>query len=597
MGKAHARTQAHRAAAGYLRRSTDRQEQSLEDQRDAVESYAQSEGLRIVEWFVDDAISGTSTEARKGFQSLIRASQKPSCPFHYVLVYDVKRFGRVDTDEAGYYRHLLRRADVEVIYTSEGFNGGDSDDLLRSVKQWQARAESKDLSKVTIRGQMSVVDKGYWGGGVPPYGYDLLYEDGTGRPIRRIRFATDGSKEEYEPDGNLIRVHPRGTRLARPKSDRPRLVLGDDDRVALVRRIFMMYVEEGLGYRTIAEKLNLEGIPSPRDGHWSRTTDRAWGVGTIRSMILNGNYTGDTHWNRRSFSKFHRISGGSARERLRRRSDKPDWNPKKDWIIVKETHPAIISRETFRRVVAERQAGRLRSLRASYRSGKAKQSSYLLSGLLQCACGHSFNGQSSTKGKRLSSGQVLKTAYYICGGYLQKGRAKCVRFRIPHEELQKLIWEMVQRRLQYVCSGGAGLVTRMIRRQWGAGRPDPVKEKQHLHATIEEINRRASTLVDGLSATAAELVKEKLEALGYDRRLLEIKLAELEARLPSIGIDPNTVVSEMQTYLGHLSRVRESASLDQQKRFLRGLISSIEVNPRNGRATVTWRLVPVPWVE
>ena len=90
-----------KVAAGYLRRSTDRQEQSLEDQRQAIETYAEREGFTVIDWYVDDAISGTTTEARKAFQALIEASQKPKCAFRYVLVYDVKRFGRVDTDAAG----------------------------------------------------------------------------------------------------------------------------------------------------------------------------------------------------------------------------------------------------------------------------------------------------------------------------------------------------------------------------------------------------------------------------------------------------------------------------------------------------------------
>ena len=124
MESSHAQQDELRVAAGYLRRSTDRQEQSLDDQRQAIEIYAEREGFSVVKWFVDDAISGTSTEARKAFQAMIAAAQEPNCPFRHVLVYDVKRFGRVDTDEAGYYRYLLRQAGVEVIYTSEGFNGG-----------------------------------------------------------------------------------------------------------------------------------------------------------------------------------------------------------------------------------------------------------------------------------------------------------------------------------------------------------------------------------------------------------------------------------------------------------------------------------------
>ena len=49
--------------------------------------------------------------------------------FGYILCYDVSRFGRVETDEAGYYRHLLSKAGVEVKYVAEGFHGDDTDDL------------------------------------------------------------------------------------------------------------------------------------------------------------------------------------------------------------------------------------------------------------------------------------------------------------------------------------------------------------------------------------------------------------------------------------------------------------------------------------
>ena len=46
--------------------------------------------------------------------------------FKFVLVYDIKRFGRGDNDEAGYYRFQLRRNGVEIIYVSENFNGDDT---------------------------------------------------------------------------------------------------------------------------------------------------------------------------------------------------------------------------------------------------------------------------------------------------------------------------------------------------------------------------------------------------------------------------------------------------------------------------------------
>ena len=154
-----------RAAIGYVRRSTDRQEQSIPDQKKAIEKYTNDRDLRLLRFYVDDAISGTSTIGRRAFQDMIADAKRRSCDFGFVVVYDVKRFGRVDNDEAGYYRYILRTEGVEIIYVSENFTGDGTDDLLRPVKQWQAREESKDLAKVVIRGQLSKTESGGGDGG------------------------------------------------------------------------------------------------------------------------------------------------------------------------------------------------------------------------------------------------------------------------------------------------------------------------------------------------------------------------------------------------------------------------------------------------
>lgn len=68
-------------AVGYLRRSTDRQEQSIGDQRSAIEAYAETSGFRIVRYYTDDGISGTSTSGRRAFQKLIADAAKPNRDF------------------------------------------------------------------------------------------------------------------------------------------------------------------------------------------------------------------------------------------------------------------------------------------------------------------------------------------------------------------------------------------------------------------------------------------------------------------------------------------------------------------------------------
>src|SRR5262245_61733279 len=63
-------------AVAYLRRSTDRQDQSIADQRAAIERHAREHGFTIVREYIDDAISGADTESRKAFLQMIEDAQK-----------------------------------------------------------------------------------------------------------------------------------------------------------------------------------------------------------------------------------------------------------------------------------------------------------------------------------------------------------------------------------------------------------------------------------------------------------------------------------------------------------------------------------------
>lgn len=280
-------------AVGYLRRSTDRQEQSIPDQQHAVERYCAEHSLTLLRCYTDDAISGTSTVGRHAFQQMIADAQRPGAwggEFGVIVVYDVKRFGRVDNDEAGYYRHVLREHGVEVRYASENFAGDGTDDLLRPVKQWQARQESKDLSKVTIRGLLSKSTTGHWMGGAPPYGYDLRYESQAGEFLFFLRYMPDGSKVMYDTRWRRVRTLQRGESVAVSRKDHCTLVPSEPARVEVVKRIFRMYVEEGRGFKAIADQFNRDEIPPARGPAWAEHYSGQWAMTTTRAILANPAY-------------------------------------------------------------------------------------------------------------------------------------------------------------------------------------------------------------------------------------------------------------------------------------------------------------------
>ena len=100
-------------AAQYLRRSTEHQQYSLENQSRAIEAYATMHGYSIVKTYSDSGRSGLVLRNRFALQRLIRDVVQGNANYRTVLVFDVSRWGRFqDTDEAACYEFLCRSAGV-----------------------------------------------------------------------------------------------------------------------------------------------------------------------------------------------------------------------------------------------------------------------------------------------------------------------------------------------------------------------------------------------------------------------------------------------------------------------------------------------------
>ena len=589
-------------AVGYVRRSTDRQEQSIDDQKNILTKYAQEQGIRLNKFYVDDAISGTYTLKRKAFLQMISDAERPSKKFDSIVVYDVKRFGRVDNDEAGYYRHRLKMKGVQVLYVTENFNGDYTDDLLRPVKQWQARQESKDLSKVTIRGLLSKADTGTWMGGVPPYGYDLLYQSSDNAFLHILRFMPDGSKQIFDKNKKLIRTLERGQRLSISKKDHATLIYGSDDRVKIAKRIFKMYAEVGKGFKAIAHTLNDEQIETPRGSKWARIYSGKWAASTIRAIIVNLIYAGDMVWNRRTDARFHKISNGQAVDREQPHGHRLVPNDKADWIIVRDAHPAIISRRLFQQandrldnnISSIEQRGMDPRLKTHGKTWNGKRSRFILSGLVKCSlCDSRYQGVTTRKGKAKTDGTKTVTYSYGCGGYITKGKSVCNMNSISQEILEgKVIDAVLEFYLQYLEPDGKEKLAESIKEQTGFEKQDIKGARQRAKDEKERISQIIDNLLDNITATNREHVDKRLNELNKQRHLLETRLEELE-RLNMSQDEIKALVNEAIQFISGLEFILTQGLPQEKLATLRQCINKIHINKPDNEIKMLVREVPI----
>lgn len=574
----------------YLRRSTDRQEQSIGDQRTHLTRYAAENGFEILDEFVDDGISGTSADARGAFQRMIAEAQG-RCRFRFILCYDVKRFSRGDLDEVGYYRHLLRQRNVEVVYATEPFTDDFTSELIRPMRQWQARQESVDLSRLTVRGQVSAVQAGSYFGSTPPWGFDYEYRNSGGEPYQIVRYLRSGEKEVYDPGGVLkVRV-PFGERPPRMDHDTVRLVLSLPERVETIRQIFHWYIHDGHGTRAITTRLNQQGIASPRCGQWGRTHyTGAWGNSTVANILKNQAYAGDTVWNKRTEGKFHKLSDGRSVQRPRSMAGLSELNPKEDWVVVRDTHPAIVSRATFeaaQRILAGRD--HTRGFRHKL-LGRGRTSNFLLAGLITCeACGHRFSGWSQKIKRKVRPAPEDRRQVYLCGGYLHKGKSVCRRAAIEKRPFEDFIVEQVRVRLMSILEGGAmTLLKTYVREELAEALANPRAELARVEADLAQLKADADRLLASITPVNAEFVDEKLVELKRTRRELQDRQLALEQ---AAARDLNLEAAS-EAALGHLARFRDvldQGTFFEQKEFLGKFIEGITLHPFEQRGVLKMR--------
>jgi DNA invertase Pin-like site-specific DNA recombinase len=273
-------------AAQYVRKSTDHQKYSIENQSDANLGYARRRGMEIIRTYADDGISGLTFEGRDGLQQLIDDVQSGNVDFAVILVFDVSRWGRFqDVDESAYYEHICKRAGICVHYCAEQFanDGSLVSTIVKNIKRAMAGEYSRELSVKVFAGQKRLVTMGFRVSGVPGYG------------LRRLLIDQNGAAK-----GELA---PRQWKSI--STDRVILIPGPPEEIEVVRWIYAMFVHQRAGASQIARQLNARKIATPY-GH-------PWTGNLVLQILRNEKYIGNNVWNRESF-KLRQVKVRNGRE-------------------------------------------------------------------------------------------------------------------------------------------------------------------------------------------------------------------------------------------------------------------------------------------
>ena len=159
-----------KTAVIYARYSSSNQtEQSIEGQLRVCHQFAETEGILILDTYIDRAMTGTN-DNRADFQRMIKDSAKRE--WDYVIVYKLDRFSR-DKYATAVYKKALKDNGVKLLSATERIPDTPEGIIVESLIEGMGQFYSEELSQKVRRGMNESRQKGQFTGGFLIYGYKI----------------------------------------------------------------------------------------------------------------------------------------------------------------------------------------------------------------------------------------------------------------------------------------------------------------------------------------------------------------------------------------------------------------------------------------
>ena len=348
---------------------------SIANQRLQLTQYIDnSSELTLFDYYIDDGFTGTNFE-RPSFKRMIDdiEKQKIEC----IVVKDLSRLGRDMPRTTFYIKEYFPSKKIRFISINDSvdkkyYDVDTSEDMMIDFKNMFNGFYPRDISS-KVRSTFRT-------------------KQGNGQFIGA--FACYGYKKSVEDNNKLII---------------------DEEPANVVRRIFDMY-NSGLGQLTIVKKLNEEGVLCPSEykkkcGLKYQNSNKLgnttyWTYSTVHKILQNEMYIGNM------------VQNKSFRQVCKKKSVSL---PKEQWIVVENTHEAIIDKATWDKTQ--------NLLARGTRQLGLTQNVHMFAGFLRCGdCQRAM-----VKVKRKGS------TYFNCGSYNRYGKKFCSIHNISEKELEQIV--------------------------------------------------------------------------------------------------------------------------------------------------------------
>ena len=303
-----------------------------------------------------------------------------------------------------------------------------------------------------------------------------------------------------------------------------------DPETAFYVQLIFQWVLMGVAIFEIARRLTLLKVPTPREWHRKIVegkevvTYKKWGETSVRHMLANQTYVGDTI-NNKSTQRF--FAG----------QDKRDLS-KEQWYVAKNTHPAIIARDDFEKVqkILDKNRAVFQTVRAKSEQIRSEYQNDL-AGMVFCAdCGAKMYNHRGIRKK--ADGKEYPSDFYNCSTYcltIERETKQCFSHNVSTKALTELVLETIRTTASYAIQNKEEFIQK-VRSISQVRQQEAAKELKRKVAKAKKRIAELDMLIKKLYETYAmgKLEEKRFEMLSAE---YEKEQDELEQALASDQAD------------------------------------------------------------